>query len=180
VYVFSHCGKVKLFVGIARHTAFLCLENFRDIRRPGKKFWGDTGTDVFKTHKTCTNGIPTKTTSLFWVVVPVILLVVLLKMLWPDASSRTTSEATPALTHSPLYLQRILDIQLRNWNGVKRTEGGFRQCRSAPQTLCSGIDLTSCIERNCTGVTLSLELDNKSNGQSLRTEYDKHVDRTHS
>jgi len=101
-------------------------------------------------------------------------------MLWPDASSRTTSDATSALTHSPLILQRILDTQLQNWNGVKRTEGASVNV-GPPLKPCALVLISLLVQKEiCIGVTLSLELGDDSNGQSLRTEYVKHVDHTRS
>jgi len=90
-----------------------------------------------------------------------------------------THSLTHSLTHSPPYLQRILDTQLHNWNGVKRTEGASVNVGPPPKP-CALVLISLLVWKEiCIGVTLSSELGDKSNGQSLRNEYDKQVDRAH-
>jgi hypothetical protein len=63
-HIFSRCGRVKAFVSIVRNITYYDLENTGAFGAPNRVL-RDTGTELFKTHKTGTvpekigtNGIP--------------------------------------------------------------------------------------------------------------------------
>jgi hypothetical protein len=147
VYVFSHCGKVRMFASIARHIAFLWLGKFRDIRRPGTNFEGTSGQRSLKPIKPVRMGfLPKPHHSLsrhtrYFACGPPGNIVAGRLQQDDEWSHISAHSLTSVFTANPWHTTAKLE-----WGQANR--GGFRQCRSAPQTLCYGIDLTSCIERN--------------------------------
>lgn len=135
---------------VRRHCQTYCV--FVTLKIPGhsasrNEFWGDTGQRSLKPIKPVRMGsLPkphhslSRRTRYFACGPPGN--VVAGRLQQDDEWSHISAHSlTSVFTANPWHTTAKLE-----WGQANR--GGFRQCRSAPQTLCYGIDRTSCIERN--------------------------------